>query len=110
MSKPIRPEDVANQKVNVIPEEVFDAFNRLIIQKFRNGRAYIKQDEVISLIVGNPPKEIQNYSRGDAESYIYKHRWLDVEDAYREVGWKVTYDKPGYCESYTASFEFTYVK
>lgn len=37
---------------------------------------------------------------------IYENRWLDIEDSYRAVGWHVEYDKPGYCESYEATFTF----
>jgi len=38
---------------------------------------------------------------------IFEMGWLDVEDAYRAQGWNVVYDRPGYCESYEASFIFT---
>lgn len=38
---------------------------------------------------------------------IFDNCWLDVEDIFEEVGWKVVYDKPGYNESYPANFEFT---
>ena len=33
--------------------------------------------------------------------------WFDFEDIYRGQGWKVKFDKSGYCESYDDSFEFT---
>ncbi len=32
--------------------------------------------------------------------------WLNVEELYRAQGWTVTYDKPGYNESYPATFTF----
>jgi hypothetical protein len=38
---------------------------------------------------------------------IFKNHWLDVEEIYEEAGWQVAYDKPGYNETYEASFEFT---
>jgi hypothetical protein len=38
---------------------------------------------------------------------IFHRGWLDVEDAYRAEGWTVVYDKPGYNESYAASFTFS---
>ena len=37
---------------------------------------------------------------------IYDNNWLDIEDIFREAGWKVTYDKPAYNESYDAYFKF----
>lgn len=35
---------------------------------------------------------------------------LDVEDVYRAAGWEVTYDKPGYNETYDATFTFRSAK
>jgi hypothetical protein len=32
---------------------------------------------------------------------------MDFEPFYEKAGWKVVYDKPGYCESYAANFTFT---
>ena len=32
---------------------------------------------------------------------------MDIESIYRADGWGVYYDKPGYNETYTATFEFT---
>lgn len=37
---------------------------------------------------------------------IFRRGYLNVEEAYREQGWSVVYDKPGYNETYDASFEF----
>lgn len=37
---------------------------------------------------------------------IFERHWLDVEDAYREAGWGVTYEKPSYNEDGMASFVF----
>lgn len=30
------------------------------------------------------------------------HGWLDLEDIYRDEGWTVEYDSPGYNETYEA--------
>ena len=37
---------------------------------------------------------------------VYPSRDSDIEDIFREAGWKVTYDKPAYNESYDAYFKF----
>lgn len=96
---PITPEEVSNKKADLIPGFVFDAFNTLITQNIdANGSSTVFEKEVVELIVQtNPKSEI---------SSIYLKRWLDVEDVYRKVGWKVKYDKPAYCESYDAYFVF----
>lgn len=42
---------------------------------------------------------------------IFDNHWLDIEDIYREQGWKVKYDKPGYNEeSFKPYFEFSVKK
>jgi len=37
---------------------------------------------------------------------IFEKNFLDFESVFRNVGWSVEYDKPGYCESYDAFFTF----
>lgn len=56
------------------------------------------QNEAVALIA----------SRMDVDrNTVFKNKWLDVESLFENEGWKVNYDKPGYCESYEASFKFT---
>lgn len=99
MSGPIKTSEVENGKSASIPEEVFAAFNELIIQKINvSGQATFQQNEVVALIL----KKMPNISRTE----IYKNGWLDVEVSYINSGWKVSYDKPGYNESYPATFTF----
>jgi hypothetical protein len=91
--KPMRPEQIAEAKNLAIPGHVFDAFNTCITKTYTNGRAQVYQKDVVAEIAKtteNPPIE-----------------WLDVEEAYRENGWDVQYDKPAYCESYRAFFIFS---
>ncbi len=41
-----------------------------------------------------------------SSSEIYERHLLDVEPSYRAEGWEVEYDKPGYNETYEATFTF----
>lgn len=95
--KPIRPEDVANEKLKVFPDEVFLSVNEMIAQNYRSGYATILQKDLVHLMV----------KKGLKSADIYKNGWLDFEDVYRQEGWKVEYDKPGYNESYEPSFKFS---
>lgn len=95
--KPIRPEEVLERQGEQIPPEVIKAFNDLIIQKFIEGKAIISQKEVLDLL------QFRGFDIGD----IFTKRFLHVEQIFRKAGWKVEYDKPGYNESYEASFTFT---
>ena len=94
---PITPDEVAANKRNVIPQAVFDIVDRLLTEKFSNGRATIKQEEIVTALVA------KGYNRNE----IFDRHWLDFEEVYRSAGWKVEYDKPGYNESYDAFFVFT---
>ena len=95
---PIRPDEVAKEQSITFPDAVFESFNALILQNFVYDRATVRQDEVVTLMV----------TKGLDVNDIFDKGWLNVEEAYRQVGWKVEYDKPGYNESYPAIFEFRY--
>lgn len=95
--EPITPDDIAGQKRESFPDEVFEAFNEIIAANCVNGRSCFTQDAVVRLMI----------SKGlEIDEIIAKH-WLDVEEVYRKAGWKVGYDKPGYNEDYSANFTFT---
>ena len=95
--KAMSPHEVLTSRKKAIPEDVFEVFNELIALKFNGSYAYVGQDSVLAALK----------KRGYARSTIFEKHWLDVEDIYREKGWKVFYDKPGYCESYEATFKFS---
>ena len=97
MTGPMKPSEIGEAKKQYIPPIVFDAFNELITKHWNGSYSSFTQDEVVNLIEA----KTQN-----SEDTIFKQKWLDVEEAYRNEGWKVTYDKPGYNESYKATFEF----
>jgi len=93
---PISPSDIPARKTEVIPPHVFDAVNQLLIQR-ADGASTITllQKDIVALIKEIMPPGVD-----------FVHAWLNFEDAYREKGWIVKYDKPAYCESYDAFFEF----
>ena len=110
MAKPISPDGVIELKKFLLPDEVFTAFNKMIAKNWDNGHSKFKQDEVIDEIIRLKPSGLPQPSdtggNNKAREYIYDNHWLDVEVIYREEGWDVTYDKPGYNETYAATFEF----
>lgn len=99
--KPISPSEVKNQRNDPsrFPEEVIRAFNELILKEWSNsGYVTIKQDDVITRILELMP--------GVNRHQIFENKWLDIELAFKAVGWHVEYDKPAYNESYPATFKF----
>lgn len=98
---PISPKDALSVKSASIPEFVIEAVNELISEKGKKYsskfEATILQKDIITRI--QLKEEITSKT-------IYDNNWLDIEDIFREAGWKVTYDKPAYNESYDAYFKF----
>jgi hypothetical protein len=92
----IRPEDVVSQKRDSIPNEVIECFNELIVENYNGAYATVYQEDVVKRIV----------AKGIGREKIFKNSWLDVEEIFEAEGWRVEYDKPGYCESYEAHFKF----
>lgn len=98
--KPIRPEEANAEKLQDIPDAVFEVFNKQIIRNLSSGgrRAVVYQDVVLELL-----EEGHDLDR----DVVFDNGWLDVEPLYREAGWKVEYDKPAYNENYRAHFVFS---
>lgn len=96
---PITPDQVIEKRRAGIPPQVFEAFNELLERKYQGGSCAIAQDEAVDLILEK---------RTDMNcAQIFESGWLDIEPSYRDAGWDVTYDKPGYSESYAARFVFS---
>ena len=96
--KPITPTEVASAKSSKIPDEVIKAFNDLIVTEWDGHSAVIHQDEICTLVAERLKVKRQT---------VFANKWLDVEDIFRQAGWKVEYDKPGYNETYEATFTFS---
>ena len=70
----------------------------MITEKVCGGYATIKQNEIVARLAN---------TMDVSEETVFDKGWLEVEDFYRNVGWKVVYDKPVYNESYGAFFNFS---
>lgn len=99
--KPIKPSELVAKRLEQIPESVIDCWNNIIAEKWNptSKRSCVLQDEIIDLILQRHP-DIERIT-------VFDKHWLDIEDLYREQGWKVVYDKPHYSENYKANFTFS---
>lgn len=95
--KAIAPNEVVEARKASMPDVVLETFNAHIAQKFNDSSAVVYQDAVVKDLV----------KAGLKREEIFRMGWLDIEDIYREQGWKVSYDKPGWNENYEAHFEFS---
>jgi len=95
---PIKPDEVVEKKLNTLPDFVISSFNELIATNW-NGKQSIVYQPVVLLLIKQKMKLANNFQE-------FNYNWLDVEPIYRKEGWKVSYDKPGYNENYSAYFVF----
>lgn len=91
--KPITPKEIALVKQTVFPEFVIKSFNELIAANYSDGSSTVMQKEVVI--------KIKEY-----EFAKFNNDWLNVEEIYRKAGWEVTYDGPGFNESYEPHYIF----
>lgn len=97
MTKPIRPDQVSDQKLNDIPPEVINTWNKLIAKNYNNGRSVICQEDIITALLSDGM-----VSRGK----VFAAGWLDIEAIYEDAGWDVYYQGADYDSSGDSIFTF----
>lgn len=97
MIEPISPSDVKK----FIPDFIIETVNKLIVKKWDGDKAIIFQDDIMDIVSSNDA----GFDKPSRQE-IFDKGWLDFEPLYREKGWKVEYDTPGYNEFYKAKFIF----
>lgn len=96
--KPITPEEARNNKKLAIPDEVIQVVNELLVRELNGSYATLYEDEIVAEVL----KRMPHLTR---ES-VFKNKYLDFEPLFRESGWDVKYDSPGFNESYLAHYVF----
>lgn len=94
---PISPND-DRLSTNRIPDTIIDVFNQLIIEKWNGKQAFITQDTVVHRIMKVEPC----FDRQD----IFDKGWMDVEPIFKEVGWKVEYNKQCIGDNFKSHYIF----
>jgi len=98
--KPFTPDEaLENKKAYGIPKEVIEAVNELLTENYSSGSITLGQNTVMERVLSKMP--------GATRSLVFARKWLDFEPIFEDFGWDVDYDKPGYCETYEATFTFT---
>jgi hypothetical protein len=105
MPGPIKPKEVQKKRNESFPEEVFDAFNEMIVKEWDGHSASFTLKSVADLAIKKLKEGGRN--RGLTRQGMYDKGWMDVEDVYQKAGWEVEFDKPGYNEDYEANFKFS---
>jgi len=94
MTEPIRPDEVEEEKLKIIPDEAIETINSLIAQDWDGRSATITHTSLIKLL---------KHKMGNR----FHYDWLKFESIYRKAGWRVVRDSPGYNESYETNWIFT---
>lgn len=102
--KPISFDDFEKQYEKHIPDFVIEAVNKLLLKSWDGSSATITQNSIINAMIR--PQEYSEMPTSEFRRMIFDEHWLDFENLYRENGWDVYYDKPGYNETYDAYFVF----
>ena len=81
---------------------MIEAVNELLIKNYNGGTITIRQTDIVALFL----EKVKGSAEKWTSSKVSDKRQLDIEPLYKQYGWKVRYDKPGYNESGEACFEF----
>jgi hypothetical protein len=98
---PISPLEALAASEKAVPEQVFEAFNELLAEKLSRGRNRVSATFTESAVVA------RIVAKGISRSELYERNWLEVKSHYGKKGWTVDRDRPGFNESYEATFSFT---
>lgn len=101
--KPLSPNEVKSLRLESLDADMITAVNNLLKKKLDSaGCAKLLQKDIVDEYF-----KVKGVEKTDArKKKMHEDHQLDFEDVFRKAGWSVSYDKPGYNESYEASFEF----
>lgn len=106
MIRPITPKQ-ARETPRDIPDFVIEIVNEHL-KGFDGGMITIRQNKLVEEIVERmstmtaPPLDPDECRRT-----VFENRYLDFETHFIKAGWKVTFDKPGFNETYESTWEFS---
>lgn len=107
--KPFSPAEAASAKKGAVPQELIQAINQLLAERIKsNGRSItIKAHEIVSLAESLMSNDGDYTSRTIPKISWYDKGFMDFEPIYEAEGWKISYTRPDYTESFDSYYEFT---
>ena len=99
-ARPITPAQASKKAAVNFPNEIINAVNNLISEKFSGRESVsIKQKDIIS--------EARRLGLEIPDRELFDKGYLNLEPVYRKAGWTVGYEKPSYGDSdFDAYFTF----
>jgi hypothetical protein len=102
MNHAISPQEAQEQRQKQIPQEVFDVWNEVIVSHLCQSSQRI----VSRFLLKELSSKLSSKMHMNFET-LKEKGYLDLEPFFRENGWTVDFDSPGYNESYDANFQFS---
>lgn len=103
--QPFSPAEAKAAKASALPKELIQAVNELLAERYKDrGDIHIKLKDVKARcrrILG-----IDEMFSDDNPINIWPEGVWDFESVYGQFGWTVSYDSPGYNESYDGYYIF----
>jgi len=99
MATPLRPQDIGPIAAARIPDFVIEAVNELLVKHSASPTITLLLHEVTDAAMARAPIDV-------TRDQLFDEHWLDFEPIYRDAGWRVTFDKPAYNETYESRFVF----
>ena len=104
MSKPITPQEAKEFYNDNFPSFVIEAVNSLIRTNYRpTSQSFNLKVSVVKSAIVNA---VSNYNDEHGSSIMFQDYYLDFENIYKRFGWKVSFDRAGYNESYESFYTF----
>lgn len=98
--KPISPKQANVDFKSALDPLMIKAVNNLLTKDAHSNFIRIKQKDIVAEY-----KRLHTVN-GTEPLDVFKTNQLEFEDIFKEAGWKVSYDKPGWDESYDPAFDF----
>ena len=99
LEKPISPEEISDNKEKYIHQTVIKTVNKILKERYNEG-------STVNIKIGEITKPFFTAHPEIDREKAFDSKMFDIEDAYRKFGWNVTYDNPGYNESYEGFYKF----
>lgn len=102
MNYAISPQEAQKKHQQQIPQEVFDTWNEVIVSHLHQYSQRVESRFLLKELSSKLSSKMHmNFETLKEKGY------LDLEPFFRENGWSVDFDSPGYNESYDANFTFS---
>lgn len=96
VSKAITPQEALAQQESDLPSFVIDAVNK----RLAAGERHLKQDDLIADIIATASEDLSRET-------IFMRKLLNFETHFRDAGWNVVYEAPGWGDTFSAYFTFS---